>query len=606
MIRQCLWGALLTVAGSTSTVCAQQVAPQTASVAGLPATDGLGRQVATHRDAGDRKSDKYVGLFYWTWHNHFADSPPYSVPELKKLENGMFDDYNHPAWPKDASYHHWGEPLFGYYRSTDRWVLRRHAEMLAAADVDVVIFDCTNGSYTWEESYMTLCEVFTEARAAGINTPQIAFMLAFAPSEGSLAAIKQIYENLYAKGLYRDLWFEWKGKPLIMAYYEHLDHQTGDPVKDRLHQEIRQFFTFRPAQPLYNTGPQRADDWGWLEIYPQHGYVRSADGKFEQVTVGVGQNWTEANGLSAMNAPKAFGRSYTDRHGHAVSGEQVAFGLNFQEQWERALELDPEFVFITGWNEWVAGRQEEWMGTKNAFPDLFDQENSRDVEPMKGGHGDAYYYQMVDYIRRFKGTDAVPHTTTPARIRIDGDFSDWNDVPLRYSAYKGNTRHRDEPGWGRLHYRNASGRNDIVATQATFDKRFIYVMVETAQPLSPSTDPNWMNLLLNVDRDHRTGWEGYDFILNRLSSKNGRVTVERNAGGWQWEAVGDAQFAVNGNRLELRIDRKLLGIGKRDTLDIEFKWTDNVPHQGDILDFYLYGDVAPLGRFNYVLTNPQD
>ena len=30
------------------------------------------------------------------------------------------------------------------------------------------------------------------------------------------------------------------------------------------------------------------------------------------------------------------------------------------------------------------------------FVDQFDQEHSRDIEPMKGGHGDNYYYQMVD------------------------------------------------------------------------------------------------------------------------------------------------------------------------------------------------------------------
>src|SRR5690606_2792307 len=78
MIKQCLLSALLTVAGGASMVFAQHAVP-----AGLPATDALGRRVASHTEAGNPKSDKYVGLFYWTWHNHFADSPPYSVPDLK-------------------------------------------------------------------------------------------------------------------------------------------------------------------------------------------------------------------------------------------------------------------------------------------------------------------------------------------------------------------------------------------------------------------------------------------------------------------------------------------------------------------------------------------
>ncbi len=69
-----------------------------------------------------------------------------------------------------------------------------------------------------------------------------------------------------------------------MAYPEALD----DSPLDR---EIAGFFTFRPGQPDYVDGPTRNDQWGWLENYPQHGYVASkgVDGKvsYEQVTVGV-------------------------------------------------------------------------------------------------------------------------------------------------------------------------------------------------------------------------------------------------------------------------------------------------------------------------------
>ena len=53
------------------------------------------------------------------------------------------NDPNHPAW-EDASVFWWNEPLFGYYQNLDRYVLRKHAELLADAGVDVIIFDCTN------------------------------------------------------------------------------------------------------------------------------------------------------------------------------------------------------------------------------------------------------------------------------------------------------------------------------------------------------------------------------------------------------------------------------------------------------------------------------
>jgi len=32
---------------------------------------------------------------------------------------------------------------------------------------------------------------------------------------------------------------------------------------------------------------------------------------------------------------------------------------------------------------------------------------------------------------------------------------------------------------------------------------------------------------------------------------------------------------------------------------INFKWSDNMQNEGDIMDFYVNGDVAPGGRFKY-------
>ena len=56
--------------------------------------------------------------------------------------------------------------------------------------------------------------------------------------------------------------------------------------------------------------------------------------------------------------------------------------------------------------------------------------------------------------------------------------------------------------------------------------------------------------------------------------------------------------------MEVRVPRKLLGLAPNSTLDIEFKWIDSVPASGDILGFYLHGDVAPDGRFNYRYCAP--
>jgi hypothetical protein len=566
--------------------------------ANLPATDALGRKLPVHDEVGSPRKDKFVGLFYWTWHTQQAQNKkvPYNVSEILAKKPEAIHDFNDPIWPEERTPYYWDEPLFGYYLDTDEWVLQKHAEMLADAGVDVVIFDCTNGSFTWKESYMALAKAFSRARKNGVKAPQIAFMLAFGPTDGSRKAMQEIYQDLYKPGLYEDLWFYWKGKPLIMAYPDNLQDVPGDKKTTQLNKEIREFFTFRPGQPVYNKGPERPDHWGWLEIYPQHGFVKNPDGTYEQVTVGVSQNWSKERGLTAMNAPGVFGRSYTDAHGHAEDPEAVNFGLNFQEQWNRAFQLDPEFIFITGWNEWIAGRYEEWQQQHNAFPDQFSQEGSRDIEPMKGGHGDNYYYQMVSNIRRFKGMPPAPKISRRKTIETDGVFSDWSDVRPEFKAHKGSTIHRNSPGWGNTHYINSTGRNDIILTKVARDKKYIYFYVETASKLSSSDDPGWMRLFIDADRNKKTGWEGYDFVVNRKNPEK-KALLEKSKEGWNWEKAGSVDYAINNNKLEIKIPKKLLGASG--TIDLEFKWSDNMQQEGNIMDFLVNGDVAPAGRFNY-------
>ncbi|NIJ51490.1 hypothetical protein [Dyadobacter arcticus] len=563
----------------------------------LTATDAVGRTLPSHAEVGDLKKDKFVALFYWTWHTQQAkNNPPFNVTEYLARDPKAIHDFQNPIWPKRSSPWFWAEPLFGYYVNTDEWLLRKHAEMLADAGVDMIIFDCTNGNVTWKESYMKLCEVFTKARKDGIKTPQISFMLPFWTTDGGKEIIREIYNDLYKPGKYKDLWFIWRGKPFIMASPEFTEPIKGKAAEPASEKEMREFFTFRPGQPVYNKGPEKPDHWGWLEIAPQHGFKKNENGGFEQATVGVAQNWNKERGLTALNAPGSFGRSYTNSKGQITEPGAVNYGHNFQEQWDRALEINPELVFLTGWNEWIAGRYDTWQQQTNAFPDEFDQEGSRDIEPMKGGHGDNYYYQMVSNIRRFKGLPAPIPASAATTITIDGKFNDWEKVTPDFAAHKGNTVHRDSPGWGSLIYKNNTGRNDIVLAKIARDTDNIYFYVETAAPLTPKGDPGWMRLFINVDNDKNTGWEGYDFVVNRLNPGQ-KAIIEKTDASWNWEKAGEVEYSVNQNKLELKIPKSVLIISGEP--DFEFKWSDNMQEQGNIMDFWINGDVAPAGRFNY-------
>lgn len=550
----------------------------------LVATDALGRSLPTYDEVGGVKPNKQVAMFYWTWHTQQGENKrAYDASRIIAENPSAATNYYDPAWPQDGYYFYWGEPLFDYYIDTDPWVLRKHAEMLAEAGVDALFFDCTNGAFTWKESYMALCEVFQQAREDGVKVPKIAFMLAFGIDWWPDAALDDIYESLYKPGLYPDLWYRWQGKPVIMAYPEVANSS-----------EIANFFTFRPGMPTYNDPPSRDDQWGWLQIYPQHLFGRKADGRYEMMTVGVAQNWAPDMGLSWMSYPGVFGRSYTNAKGYNDEEGAVDWGYNFQEQWDRAHGSDPDLVFITGWNEWIAIRGVR-DGDQLAFADTFDQENSRDIEPMKGGHGDNYYYQLAANVCKFKGTEKPAPAPSVSGMDIT-DITLWDEIPA-FRSYPGNTFHRHHSGWAGDFYTNTTGRNDIVLCKVAYDQTNLYFYVETASQLTDSGDPGWMYLLINSDRNHTTGWEGYDYIVNR-TSPGAKAVLERSTGGWNWEKAAELDYTVNCNTLVVEIPRSALGV--TGDIGLEFKWVDNMQKEGDIMDFYVSGDAAPLGRFNYL------
>ncbi|MBQ4561315.1 MAG: hypothetical protein IJA55_03160 [Clostridia bacterium] len=555
------------------------------------ATDGLGRTLPTNDETGDTREDKFVGIFYWTWHDyHSKNSSPYNVSEILKNYPESRLDTNHPAWGGYNVMHHWNEPLFGYYTTVDDWVLRKHAEMLADAGVDVMIFDNSNGIFTWQESYTRVFEVFSQARKDGVNTPKIAFLLPFASAENTNYQLEFLYNDIYKEGKYNDLWFYWEGKPLIMANGEDLITHNAT------HHAIKNFFTFRAPQSSYTSGQTSQDMWGWMSIYPQQVYYNE-DGTPEQITVSVAQNHSEEIGLTAMNGENVFDRTYTSE-GYDTQENAELYGANFAQQFEYAIKVDPEFIFITGWNEWVAGRAQSWQCVDNAFPDQYNDTASRDIEPSKGKLKDHYYYQMVSYIRAFKGTEALPEATDKTTININSSAEQWNVVGPVYYDYIGATQGRSSRGYQGTYYTSESVRNDIAVSKVARDDENLYFYVECDNEISGLGESEWMRLLIDVGNSENS-WESFEYILNRREAG----MLERSLGGWNWEEAGRVEWNVSSKCLQVVIPVKMLGISGED-IDISFKWADdnlaeNESGEADILDLYSYGDTAPNGRFKY-------
>ena len=192
-------------------------------------------------------------------------------------------------------------------------------------------------------------------------------------------------------------------------------------------------------------------------------------------------------------------------------------------------------------------------------------------------------------------------------VRIDGGFAQWADVAPEYLDDLHDTTPRDHPGYGDAgRQTNATGRNDFDAVKVARDDRNVSFYARTRDPITAAEGDNWMVLLLDADGDPKTGWNGYDVMVNGGRAAGGKCGVERHAGGghgWEWAKAGGAPFRAAGNEMHLSVPRAPLGPAAAGRLGMHFKWVDNVPgfDRGgpDPLDWIDKGDVAPNGRFNY-------
>jgi hypothetical protein len=523
------------------------------------ATDSLGRTLPGLDECGPQRRGRQVGIFYFVWHGAHGQSGPHDITKLTEADDK-------PDWAAPGVFHHWGQPEWGYYLADDHYVLRQHASLLADAGVDVAIIDVTNG-FVYQQQVAALFAAWDEHRRLGNPTPKIAFL---ANSQANQVT-RQLYEQWYRSGRYRELWFMWQGKPLLLARRGEVD------------EDIRDFFTLRQSwawssAPWFGDGRDR---WPWLDHTPQQpGW--HVEGQPEAISVAVAQHPTSN-----------IGRSHHRGVQPQPEAQQPEQGIYFAEQWQRAREVDPPFVFVTGWNEWVAQRFIKQPNTPPThmigkplqagdtyFVDLFNQEYSRDIEPMRGGHGDAYYWQLVAEVRRYKGvTDQPPRGV--------------------YYDTRGDIVHRDHPRWGAAsNYVERSGRNDIVSATFESNAATCRFAVECAEPLTPATDSHWMQLLIDIDRDPATGWRGYDLVVNRIRRNDETSDIEPlTTAGTPGPAMATARLRIEGARLVVEIPRHLLGDGLH---DLEFHWCDNQA-VGD-RDFGSRGDHAPNRRFNYVVS----
>ena len=570
----------------------------------LAGTDDLGRTLGLPGDevVPEYDSTRQVGLFYFTWVGVTGTEGPYDISKIKENDPNAAQDgisWLLAGGGETGKRHWWGESIFGYYRTPDMYVLDRDVQMLTDAGVDFLMIDASNGSY-YELQVEALLSVLNKYYQQGYDVPQITFVTKANPGKTA----NGIYENIYkAHPEYDHLWYRVDGKPLLIT-------STTDA---NLSLACRSYFTLK--WPQWPKEGYHADAFPWIDL--------DLDGDGKQTIY----EWSDGSAIMSVSVAQhagtlAFSSSalYGDDTNHTRSWHDGAndkgedawkYGYNFAEQFQNAIDANVDYVILTGWNEWIATRQSSWTNMQGEyiedpviFVDTCDINNSRDLMPMTGGYGDNYYMLMIDYIRRFKGVDTINKNLNTAAeqkemtIDVTGQFAQWNEIDTFYLDYQGDIVHRDEKGFGKLHYTDTTGRNDIEKMKVTNDGEKLYFYVQTANDIVGMKDDHCMTLFLSVGTGEYN-WYGYDFVVNRTAAGWKTLTVEkRTASGW--EICGTVAYKQAGRAMQLEIPLEMLGITDSSEISFEFKWADNYQGEDDIWSFYRNGDAAPYGRLNFV------
>ncbi len=557
----------------------------------LVATDALGRSFGAA--IGEQQEKKTVGVFYSLWLGQHKGGQK-GIYDIQKLldtnPKALHDTAGTPESPL-KEFHFWGEPLYGYYSMSDPWVVTRHIELLTNAGVDYLCIDATN-RVVYTESIKNLLQILEQFMKQGFKIPQVVFYT----NSSSGATVDDLYNQFYKSGRYEKLWFSPKGKPMIIGITEK-NGKASDMTKyhefsDFIKPAMQEYFDVRESQwPNGDYNPSSIPWMSWQ--YPQWNHNGT-------VAVPVAQHSHSVIDASSMHPESSRGYNNATKQ---VEKDWKA-GTSFQTMWDAVFQSKEPInnILITSFNEWMAIKYANEHGRDRVFfVDVYNHEYSRDIEMMKGGYGDNFYLQLARNIRKFKLVEGKPATHVRKTIDITkATEADWMNVKAVYVDVAGDALSRNfSNASGTSTYTDNSNRNDITEIKVAHDNKQVYFFIKTKEAVTAynGKDLNWMNVLLNT-RKGKNSFAGYQYILNRKPVNTGLTSVEQSTGGYTWKDAGQAKYSVKGNVMQIAIPLKAIGMSAKN-ISFEFKVADNVTHYDDIMDYYITGDSAPIGRLGF-------
>ena len=291
--------------------------------------------------------------------------------------------------------HTWDMPLLGKYASNNRDVIRQHGIWLRDAGVDFVFVDWSNNiNYDpatmrnsradfrmIEEATEELFDVWADIDGA----PKICIFTGPGHEQGRNgsdplhngrmeAKTQQIYDTFLANERFRNMYFYYDGKPLLLCYAA-----TPAFFQDNISPYEDDRFTVRwitgyvgQQSALYDKETMISKMfWSWEERHTQTFTVYK--GRPEAMTVNAAtRSQGSTPGTKGYIAP-----ALRDN------------GKTFRKAWARADLIGPKIVLVVSFNEWGLGEQ-------------ISLENSKDIEPSVT-YGTYYLDLLRTEIRHFKG-----------------------------------------------------------------------------------------------------------------------------------------------------------------------------------------------------------
>ncbi|MES2733494.1 MAG: carbohydrate-binding protein [Bacteroidota bacterium] len=361
------------------------------------------------------QDQKYAALFYFPI---FGDSFYHPVNISPSGDSWIQNGQNPPFSPFFVP-NFWGKPYWaathgdGTIKNNFRMYINSpatpnnelldwHADLMAQAGVDFIVFDNTNGTLDYTPSgpeyvscMQAVCNRWQWRMQQGLPTPKIVF---FVMDEVNLGRVENLFFTKYSP----DLFFNYLGKKLVLvADALGGDSDRGNPV-------------IQPAVPTHGK---------FGNYTTRHCWALNNEGafwNFKTNAVNPPPPFMYQGQPEQVCAPVSCGGWERDRFLPGSQGRDN--GKFFTKYMDYAKTSGAKIVFIHSWNEWVSPNisSDPDNQTHPFFVDQYLTEFSSDIEPMAGGHGFQYYDLMKTKIAEFKGTTPTEQTPYAGVIPIPG------------------------------------------------------------------------------------------------------------------------------------------------------------------------------------------